>query len=377
MMRLENRNTMMAFAAFLLLSCAVVTSCKKKNTDPDGNSSFDQKAMLTNYADNLIIPSYQAVAGSINEFQTAVSTFEQNYSVQNLEAIQQKWDVLYTNWMWANGYNFGPAGELGIKKRLIEEVATWPIDTMGVQTKISSLDTSFSDFSRDTRGLLTIEYLIFDAQLSTAQIVAKFQADANRVAYLTALANKVQAQLGEVLTQWLNGYRNSFINNTGTSVGSSVSILYNEFVRGYEGIKNFKLGIPLGKKAGQTGTEPNKLEAVFARKSASYLQENLKAVESNWFGKSRGASDGSGWKEYLESATGGENLVSQTLTQQANINQAVASINQSTSLYDQINTASIPLDNLYTELQKQTRFYKSDMSSLLGISITFTDADGD
>ena len=84
-----------------------------------------------------------------------------------------------------------------------------------------------------------------------------------------------------------------------------------------------------------------------------------------------------GWKDYLETVTGGEALIAETQTQQPNITQALSSLDHSNSMYNQINTNTTNLDNLYTEMQKQTRFYKSDLSSLLGIAITFTDADGD
>ncbi len=378
MIRIMNKKNAILSIAFLLLASLIISSCKKDKNEPDGGSaSFDQKAMLTNYADNLIIPSYQAVSVSLEEFKTAVNTFEQSTTTQNLEALQQKWELVHTNWMWANAYNFGPAGEQGITKRLVEEVATWPIDTLAVNTKVISLDTAFADFKRDARGLLAIEYLLFDAQKTNAQIVSTFNSNTNRTAYLIALTNKVQAQIVNVLNQWNNGYRDAFIANTGTAVGSSISMMYNEFVRDYEAVKNFKLGIPLGKKAGQTGTEANKVEALFSGKSLTFMQENIKAVENNWQGKSRAGSDALGWKDYLESVTGGDALVSETQNQQANIAQAMSAFNQSTSLYNQINTSPTPLDKLYTEMQKQTRFYKSDMSSLLGIAITFTDADGD
>ncbi len=377
MIKKSKRNIFVTIVALGAATAMLMSACKKKDTDPDGNTSFDQQAMLTNYADNLIIPSYTAVSNSLSSLQASITTFEQNYSTANLEGVRNKWKELYTNWMWANGYNFGPAGEQGIKKRLIEEIATWPIDTMGVQTKMATLDTAFSDFNRDTRGLLAVEYLIFGMQQPASQVVTSFQVDPNRMYYLKALANKVQAQVNEVLTQWQSGYRDAFINNTGTAVGSSVSLLYNEFVRGYEAIKNFKLGIPLGKKAGQTGIEADKVEALFSQHSLPFLKENVTSVEYNWFGKARSGSDAIGWKEYVASATGGEDLINGTQAQQANIAQALTAVNQSLSLYDQINTSSSSLDNLYTELQKQTRFYKSDMSSLLGIAITFTDADGD
>lgn len=376
MIRLKKRAAWSLLAAVLFFGIILIGSCKKDTTDPNENDDFDQKEMLMNYADNLIVPSYQRVADAIVQFNSALIIFEQAYSVSSLEIVQQKWDELYTTWMLANGYNFGPAGEEGIKKRLVEEISTFPVDTTGVNTHIASLDTAFTDFSRDTRGLLAIEFLIFSRQKTNAQLVTTFQLDANRVLYLKALVNKVQAQVGDVLTQWQSGYRDAFVDNTGTSVGSSVSMMYNEFVRSFEIIKNFKLGIPLGKKAGQVGVEPDKVEALFSENSFKYIKENILAVENNWLGKSNSA-DGLGWKEYIESATGGAGLIDGTQTQQNNIATALASVTQTVSMFDQINTNTTALDNLYIELQKQTRFYKSDMSSLLGISITFTDADGD
>lgn len=377
MIILKNRIRFVVLVTAIALTTVVISSCKKDNNDPDENSNFDQKAMLKNYADNLIVPSYQNTANSILDLKAAIVAFEQNYSASNLETVQEKWLDLYSNWIWASGYNFGPAGEQGITKRLAEEVSTFPVDTTAVNTRISSLDTSFSDFKRDARGLLAIEFMIFNTQKTNAEIATTFQNNANRIQYLKALINKVESQVGDVLSQWENGYRNSFIENTGTSVGSSVSMMYNEFVRGYEAIKNFKLGIPLGVKAGQTGTEPDKVEALFSGQSLPFLQENITAVENNWFGKSKNGADAIGWKEYIESVTGGADLIGGTETQQNNIATALATINQNTTLFEQINTNKTALDNLYTELQKQTRFYKSDMSSLLGIAITFTDADGD
>mgnify|MGYP007059449494 CR=1 FL=1 len=42
-----------------------------------------------------------------------------------------------------------------------------------------------------------------------------------------------------------------------------------------------------------------------------------------------------------------------------------------------ITTDAGRLENLHTEMQKLTRFFKSELSSLLGISITYSSGDGD
>ena len=360
-----------------ILFVVLICSCKKDKDEPGTNEEFNQKAMLINYADNLIIASYQNTSVALGELTSSVGIFAQSPTTQQLEELQQKWQTLYSEWIWASLYNFGPAGEQGIKKRLVEEIATFPVDSAAVNTRIRTLDTSFADFKRDARGLLAIEYLLFATQESNADLVAKFQNNPKRLYYLQALISKVERQLNEVLTQWNNGYRESFIDNTGTSVGSSVSMMYNEFVRSYEMLKNFKLGIPLGKKAGQTGVEPNKVEALYSANSLLFMEENIKAVESNWLGRNKSGDNGIGWKEYIASASGGEDLIASTQSQQAKITEAHAAINSTSSLFNQLTSHTATLNNLYIEMQKQTRFYKSDMSSLLGISITFTDADGD
>ena len=44
-----------------------LAACKKKNSDDDNTPSnnFDRKAMLTNYADNYIVPAYTVTCGSV------------------------------------------------------------------------------------------------------------------------------------------------------------------------------------------------------------------------------------------------------------------------------------------------------------------------
>jgi hypothetical protein len=42
-----------------------------------------------------------------------------------------------------------------------------------------------------------------------------------------------------------------------------------------------------------------------------------------------------------------------------------------------ITTNPQPAIDLHTELQRHTRFFKSDLSSLLGLTITYSSGDGD
>ena len=54
----------------------VVWSCSDDNDDPAGNNdNFDRGAMLTNWADNIILPSYQAYVADLEDLATSAGAF--------------------------------------------------------------------------------------------------------------------------------------------------------------------------------------------------------------------------------------------------------------------------------------------------------------
>lgn len=356
--------------AILLMASVAFYACKKdKPTDQSDN--FDRKAMLQNYADNLIKPAFADLQTQTNALKVAVDAFVTSPDEAKLNTLKTTFDNAYTSFMYANVYNFGPAGEEGIRKGLVEEIGTWPVNIQNIEKNISANDVTLGGTERDNRGLNAVDYLVHNFTL------ADYTLTPNRKLYLQAVVNKIKSQVDAVNTEWNGTYYNAFINNTGTDVGSSTAQLYNEFIRGYESIKNMKLGLPLGKRTLQPQIEPLKVEALYSKKSLKYLKLNITAINNVWYGKNKSGVEGIGFKAYLNSVTGGPDLVLKTEAQIKIINDLANGISLSTSLQDQITTNFTALNNLHNELQKHFRNYKSDMSSLLGIAITFNSGDGD
>lgn len=350
-------------------------ACDPKPSGPGDN--FDRKAMLQNFADQLIKPAYNQLHSQAGQFQVRVLEFNADPNTQTLLELQGLWAVAYADWQHANAYNFGPAGESGLRKGLIEEIGTFPASTTKIEAAIASGQWNVEDFNRDARGFLAIEYLLFGQNQSTDAVVATFVADANRRNYLAALAQHLRDRTNEVWTAWNGAYRIEFIDNDGTEVGSSTSLLYNEFVRSYESIKNFKLGLPLGKRPGQTQSEPQLVEAYYSGQSLNMLKAHVAAIENIWLGRSKSGQDGIGFREYLENVQGGNELITSTETQLAALKAALLAVPASPTLSGQISGDDSYLEALYVEFSKMTRFFKSDLSSLLGIAITFSSSDGD
>lgn len=361
----------------ILALCAAfsISSCDPSKNAP--SDTFDRGAMLQNIADNLIRPAYNDLYTKVVALQSAVQNFNTNPDITTLTTLQNTWQEAYFQWQFANAYNFGPAGESGAQKGLIEEIGTFPVSVAKLESNVSTGVWNLTDSNRDARGFLAIEYLIFGTTATPEDIVAAFSNAPDRKAYLSALSNNLLARIEAVKNDWNGAYYSNFITNKGTDVGSSTSQLYNEFLRSFESVKNFKLGLPLGYRPGQTQTEPALVEAYYSGKSLECLQKHLAAIENIWYGRSTGGQDGIGFREYLDNVTGGEALIISTETQLNALHTALNAVPATPSLSAQITSTPAPLESLYTEIQKMTRYYKSDLSSLLGIAITFSSGDGD
>jgi uncharacterized protein len=360
---------------FAMLLSVIAVGCNKDD-ESGGNSDFNRQEMLTNFADNLIIPALNKLQTEVAGLETATETFRNSPNLSNLTALQNAWKSAYVAFQYANAYNIGPAAEQGLKKAMIEEIGTFPVSESKINSNIASNNTNFNDFNRDNRGFLAIEYLLFSLTNNHQEVLQRFESNPNTIIYLEALIAHLKSYIIEVNTVWQSSYRNSFINNTGTAVGSSTSQFYNEFVKCFEAIKNFKVGLPVGKRPGQIDPEPTRVEAYYSGLSVEMVQLNLQAVEDIWYGKAADGRDGVGFKEYLESVTGGPALITATEEQMAKVKNALNALPE-VRLSEQVVNNAGQVEALYDELQRHTRFYKSDMSSLLGIAITFSSGDGD
>lgn len=88
----------------VILTVGMSTSCKDKNKTV---APFDKASLLTNLADNLIIPA-------VNDFTSRISTLESDYiafqadrTTQKLETVRESWKAAYLSWQRVKMYDFG------------------------------------------------------------------------------------------------------------------------------------------------------------------------------------------------------------------------------------------------------------------------------
>ena len=249
---------------FALCFAGMFTACDPNNSPSAGN--FDRAAMLRNYADNLIKPAFADLQTGVNALQAAANTFSGAPTAQNLTTLQTAWETAFTAFQGANAYNFGPGGLQGTRQTLAVEMGTFPASVEKIEANIADNKTGMNNFDHDARGFLALDYLLFDLQGDNAAVLNRLQASASRRAYMLAVANELKARTDEAATAWNTTYANEFVAADGTGPASSTAQFYNSFVASYESIKNFKLGLPLGKRPGQTQPEPARVEAYYSSK---------------------------------------------------------------------------------------------------------------
>ncbi|MFN0049341.1 MAG: imelysin family protein [Cytophagales bacterium] len=329
--------------------------------------------MLAFYADSLIIPTFESLQIDVNNLNTSIEAFALSQTSENLIAIQQKYKASALSWQKASPFDFTYSeDENGIL--LSDNVNIFPTSVSKIETAIEAGNNTFTFSNRDARGFQALDYLLFRLDDNNTVLLGSFS-DAKRMAYLKAVSVELKKNIDKATTNWKQN-RANFIQNDGTAVGSSTSELYNSFLSNFEELKNFKLRLPLGKNAGQTQTEIAQLECYYSGYSLEMLKANMNAAENTWYGRKQNSISFKGFHTYLSNISGGESLVNQTIAQLKAMNTNMNNI-PSGRLSSTITSNFTMVEQAYNEISKLTRYWKSDMSSLLGIAITYSSGDGD
>lgn len=371
----------------VLLFLSFVWACSTDNDsdiiDPNPGSevTFERSTMLTNWADNIIVPSYQAFSTDLDGLNVSFNSFRTDASEENLSALRASWMKAYMTWQHVDMFEIGPAETVGFRLNM----NIYPTDTQKIDANVSSgnYDLSLSS-SRDAKGFPALDYLINGLADTDAAIVAKFNATETDkqalLAYMQAVLEDMTALTDTVINGWQQGYRDSFVANNGASSTASVDRMVNDYIFYYEKfLRAGKMGIPLGVFSGTT--LPGNVEAYYESDSSNALfLEGLNAVQDFFNGKHYNSS-GSGeslasYLDALNTLKDGEDLASII---NAQFNAAKERVTGLSPFRFEIENNSPPTEMLlaYDEVQKAVPMLKVDMVSAMSISVDFVDADGD
>jgi predicted lipoprotein len=358
----------------------VIQSCKKSSTDDttdkSGAASFDRKGLLTNVSTNIIIPAYAAYQTTTVNLDIAVTSFNAAPDAAKLTTLQTAFKAAYVQWQSTSAFEFGPASQITLRVN----TNTYPTDINQINANVTAGAYNPQLLANlAAKGLPALDYLLFGTGANNIAILAMYTTDANAAKRKTLLANlstELKTNATTVATGW-NTYKATFINADGTDVGSSVGQLTNQLVYDYEILKNYEVGIPAGVQS-MGAALPLKVQAYNAKISVQLATAHLIALQNLYLGKSP-AGDGLGFDDYLVAANA-KTSTGASLNDAIKAQFIVALAKLATlgdPLQDNITSNQAAVVAAYTELQKITVMLKTDMTSALGIQITYGDNDGD
>jgi len=358
-----------------------VSSCKKKKDDTPTSANFDRGAMLSNIGNNIIIPSYQKHATALNSLDSAITAFNLSPTSVGLTATQNIFKNAYRSWQYCSAFELGYAADQYTRI----STNTFPIDSNKINSNIAAGTYDLSaPGNAAAKGLPGIDFLLFGSGATNTIILNRFASGSdatNRKKYLADLSSELKTRANNILNSWLpsgGNYISTFISSNGTDVGSATGQLINQYVFDFDILKNDKLGIPLGKQSNGV-IYPTKTEGYYSGMSVELASLQVQAAQNIYLGRDLNGNDGLGFDDYLVTlnAKAGDGsslndvIKNQFTTTYTNL-QAVAS-----PLSQTINNNPSQVDAAYTQCQKLLVLLKTDMTSAMGILITFEDNDGD
>lgn len=351
--------TIVGLTACLLVSC-------DKNQDQE---EFDRKAMLSDMASGVIVPAVNDLSAQLSGLHNAALSFTASTDQTNLDLLQTSFEEAYRSFQKVKMFDFGPMMDFGVKASM----NTYPTDTTEIQSNINSGSYNLSAADMvNAIGFPALDFLLY--YQGNAAVLSSFTTDpnaSNRLTYLTDLTDKMKTEFDLVADGW-SSYEAEFINADGNDVGSSTSALFNEFVKDLELVKNAKIGIPAGEFSGGMPL-PTYVEAYYSGISIELAVENMNGLKNAFNGGS-----GKGLDDYIKDVQGEDVLPSLADNINLQFDYCISKMNSiGNPLSDKITAQPTSVNEAFLELKKLVTMCKTDVSSTLGLLITFQDNDGD
>lgn len=343
----------------------------------DELNSFDHTEMLTNWVDNIIIPSITNFDNSLEIFKESATTFVNAPTTETLSNLKEAWLSSFLKWQHVEMFDIGLSEEIYYKNR----INLYPTNVERIENNISNLNYDLDkpvNFS--AQGLNSIDYLLFGIGENEDEIISKFSDEnLNYGKYLTDLVDKMVSLTYEIKSSWSDEYKSSFISSTDNTASSSINKVVNDFIYYFEkGYRANKIGIPAGVFSDKP--LPDRVEAYYGKNYSKILA--LEATDAvNYFFNGNYSNDteskGLSIKDYLDylEADKEEKLSEKINSQLEKIKTKVSELN--TNFSEQVNQENLKMLIAYDVIQANVVFLKVDMLQVLNISVDYVDADGD
>ncbi|MEX6625602.1 imelysin family protein [Tenacibaculum salmonis] len=350
------KTIIITITSLLFLSC---------NSDSETVSSFDIQKLRTDIITNIETPITTSFIESIDDLNNSIQIFTTNPNENNLLVAKNTWKTAAKNYSLIQVLNIGE-----IKTSYIQtSFFSWVANAKGIEEYLLSnkeiSEIAINSISTNLRGLASIEHLLFDK--NTTETIEGFT-DIRRKEYLNILGLNLVSKATIYNSKW-NTFRTKFIENNSTGINGSINQVINQMYALLEDVKSYKIGQPAGIEKTSV-PDITLLQAQKSDYSLVLIQNNIESIKNIYFGNENGIDD------FVSSITKNETLNNKIKIQFETIENTISAFGNN-SLKEAIINDKANVKKLYNEVKQLLVLIKTDVASVLSVTITFTDNDGD
>ena len=354
----------MRLPPFLGTMCLLVAACASS-----GPSDGDVLISLT---DEVIVPAYEAVARDMARLDQDTRVLCDAPGEVSLEAARQSWRAARASWMRSEATWTGPV----MDRRSISLLDWSPVDSSGIDRLLADpAPVSASDvrdiLASNQRGFGAIEYVLF-----ANDALGNPDGSTRRCSYLAALTTVAREETEAILAAWTDGtesqspYRDFFSDRSDLAMLPGAAVA--EVVRTQFFLIRDMVDMRLASSLGLRDGEPD-LSAVPGTAADNGLRDLRDEVLGMQVVYEGSGQDGLGLSDLI--------LPLSEETDRRVRDQLYAAIAAIDSVQGTLRSAIVErpdqVRTVYDRLVDVQRTIATEVVSLLGVSVGFTDTDGD
>ena len=331
----------------------------------------DETETLISITDEVIVPHYEAAAGEMAELSAALVGLCAAPSDAALGAAREAWRSARTAWSRSEASAVGP-----VQDRRSTGLIAWPvveserIDALLADNASVTADVVRNEISSTQRGLGAVEYLLFAEEARSS-----LAADPARCSYLAVVGEVAAAEAAAVLDEWQVArggegppYKDFFTGRASSSLlpNQAVADVVRTQVFLIRDIVDMRLAGALGLRG---DADPSAIPGGAARNALPELRSQVLGMRDVY----EGAEGGYGVSSLIVplSADTDERM-------RAHFEASLAAISAvEGSLRGAAAARSPQALAVYEELMALQNTLSTEVVSLLGVAVGFSDADGD
>ncbi|UQA62238.1 imelysin family protein [Polyangium aurulentum] len=366
-----NQRTAPTLASLLALLLTGV-GCEVPRADDSA-----QQAVMHDLAYEVMLPINAEVEDEALALATAVGAYCDAPSDETLSAAQDAWRAARVPWKHAEAFRFGPAEDL----RLGSAIDFWPVRPDSVESAITAAPVPvtpehIASLGASAKGMPALEYLLFDpaGALGGSDEVAK-----RRCSFARALGETIGKDATTIHQAW-SPEGGAFVDQVALAGAGSklfatgqdgVARVVNLIISQLHQISEKKLGGPLGVSTG-AAPDSTTVESRFSDNSTEDLLNNLRGMEEIYLGQ-HGEHSGKGLSSLVRPKSAPIDDAVRKALEDAKAKAAAIPGPLRLAIVNDAAAVQAALDSA----KALRRLFTADVASVLGVSVTLSDSDGD